>query len=455
MTLDVRSLARNMVANTMKILSHEDAILKVNPERWEVYSLRTPSRRVRVRRVGDQFRCSSDKRNSQDQPCSHILAVLIYEGLAITPNTAADVYRKGNEARDHGLEEAAWKLVPTKLPELLGRLLREGLPVMVEPPVINPKGGRPPASTFGLLYQSIMRVAWRNNLRASQGLMASADHRQHNPYGGFSRSTMSKFLVDSETTTLLEKLLALTTWPAKPYETLVHPDGTGLTEQHFTAFFEEKHHKRPERREHRWNYAEFLWTYEYTMIAALYAQPGPFGEAPWLLPLLERASIMLDLRELGADKAYNAYYIYEYARRHGIEPQIKLKANAAPSRQTGARAKAYRAYVHQSRIDPEGYAARANRRSNAETGNRAFKAFLGDQIYSSNPTAQRNEILCMAIAYNLTRLVVLSVEHGIEINFVGGAQSLADSTWVDLGTLYHSMTVAAGRTRHLGEANAT
>lgn len=51
------------------------------------------------------------------------------------------------------------------------------------------------------------------------------------------------------------------------------------------------------------------------MIAALYAQPGPFGEAPRLLPLLERASIMLDLRELGADKAYNAYYIYEYARR--------------------------------------------------------------------------------------------------------------------------------------------
>jgi hypothetical protein len=164
---------------------------------------------------------------------------------------------------------------------------------------------------------------------------------------------------------------------------------------------------------------------------------------------------MLDLRELGADKAYNAYYIYEYARRHGIEPQIKLKVNAARSPTTGTRAKAYRAYVHQSRIDPEGYAAKANRRSNAETGNRAFKAFLGDHIYSTHPTAQRNEILCMAIAYNLTRLVVLSVEHGLEIKFAGGAQALADATWIDLGTLYDRMTVAGRRARNIRPTEAS
>jgi hypothetical protein len=449
---DIRSLPRNMVANTMKILGHEDAILKVNPERWEVYSLRTPSRRVRVRRVGDQYRCASDKRNNQDQPCSHILAVLIYEGVVEIESAARNVYHKNEGGRDHALEEAAWRLVPTKLPELLGRLLREGLPVIEEPPTINPLGGRPPASLFGLLYQCIMRVAFRHNLRASQGLMASVEHKQHNPYGGFSRSTISKFLGRSDTTEVLEKLLALTTWPAKPFETLVHPDGTGLTEQHFTAFFEEKHHKRAERREHQWNFAEFLWTYEYTMIAALYAQRGPFGEAPWLLPLLERASLTLDLRELGADKAYNAYYIYEYAARHGIEPQIKLKKNASTFGGRGHRNKAYRAYVHESRIDPDAYAAKANRRSNAETGNRAFKAFLGDQIYSTHPVAQRNEILCMAIAYNITRLVVLGIDQGVDVSFAGGAQALAEAQWVDLDTLYRSMTTLRSKTRRLADA---
>ena len=35
------------------------------------------------------------------------------------------------------------------------------------------------------------------------------------------------------------------------------------------------------------------------MIAAIHAQQGPFGEAPWLIPLLERARLMLDIGELG------------------------------------------------------------------------------------------------------------------------------------------------------------
>jgi hypothetical protein len=40
-----------------------------------------------------------------------------------------------------------------------------------------------------------------------------------------------------------------------------------------------------------------------------------------------------------------------------------------------------------SRIDPEGFAAKANRRNNAETGNYAFEAVLRDQIYSKHPLA--------------------------------------------------------------------
>ncbi len=448
----LRRLPRNMVANTMKILSHEDAIHKLDPDRFDVYSLRTPSRRVRVRRRGDQWKCASDKRNSQDQPCSHILAVLIFEGVVEMTTQAATVYRKSDTPRDQASEEEACRRLQTQLPELLGQLLREGLAVIEEPEEPNPLGGRPRAPLFGLLYQSIMRVAFRQNLRVSQGGMRTADNLKHNPYGGFSRSCISKFLADPKTTEILEKLLALTTWPAKPYETLVHPDGTGLTEQRFTAFFEEKHHKKSERREHQWNFAEILWTYRYTMIAAIHSQQGPFGEAPWLLPLLERARLVLDLRELGGDKAYTAYYIHEYAARHGIEPQIKLKKNATTSGK-GLRAKAYRQAVHESRLDPEHYAAKANRRNNAEAGNHAFKAFLGDQIFSKEPTAQRNEILCMCIAYNLARLVYLGVERGIQIQFAGGAQVLAEAEWKDLDALYRTMTVGRSKTRRLAPSN--
>mgnify|MGYP001614015125 CR=1 FL=1 len=429
-----RRLPRNMVQNTMRILGHEDAVLRVDRDHFEVLSLRTPSRRVKVHRRDDLWRCRVDTDNNQDRPCSHILAARVYAGELDLPNTAATVWKKTDEKRDHSLETRAWEAVPTMFPELLKRLLEQGLPVAAPPPVEI--RGRPPKQTYPLVYQSIMRVAWRKSLRVSRGEMLRVDHEEFNPYGSCGIATLSRFIANPATTTLLEKLLALTTWPARPYETIVHPDGTGLTEQHFGAYYDERYAKKEKKgpREHVWTYAEILWTYRYTMIAAIYAQQGPFGEAPWLIPLLERAALMLDMRELGGDKAYNSYAIDTYLAAHGIDSQIKVKANANPTYSSGKK-KAYKRRVEEARLDPKGFAAKANRRNNAETGNHAFKAVLGDQVYSKNAIAQRNEILCMAIAYNLKRLVLLGLKEGVDVDFTGGAQVLAARPWVRLETV--------------------
>lgn len=453
MSHDLRRLPRNMVKNTMKILSHEDAIHKLDPDHWLVISLRTPSRRVRVYRINDVIKCRVDPRNSEDQPCSHILSVMIYEGLVELPNTAANVWTKGKDGRDHVLEERAWRQVPIKVPEYLARLLTEGLPLLGPPPKVYTRG-RPWTPLYPQVYQAIVRVAQRQNLRATEGAMNSLEHRHHNPYGPVSRTTLARFLSNPESTEILEKLLALTTWPARSYETIVHPDGTGLTEQHFTAYFEEKYKKKAERRQHSWNFAIILWTYRYTMIAAIHSKQGPFGEAPWLLPLLERAGLTLDLRELGGDKAYVANYIFEYARQKDIDVQIKLKRNANPVR-SSVKNKAFKRVVEEARLDPEGYRAKSNRRSNAESGNHAFKAYLGDQVYSKNPVSQRNEVLCMAIAYNLARLVYLSLAEGVEIRFQRGAEVLAQAPWVSLEELHRTMTVQRSKTRRLASGTST
>lgn len=437
----LRSLPRNMVQNTMRILDHEDAVHKVDPDHFLVISLRTPSRRVRVARRGDQWRCRVDKLNNQDQPCSHILAARIYEGEVDLPNTAASVYRKGNEARDHGLETRAWELVPTRLPHLLAKLLRQGLPVIAPDPPPNPRGGEPFKPLFPQFYQAILRAGYlRKSLRCARGDMAN--HREHNPYGPVGIATQSRFLAKPETESALENFLLLTLWPVRPYETLIHPDGTGLTEQHFSAYFDERYHKDRQRRDaqreakkrkddegprtHKWTFTEILWTYQYTMIAAIHTSQKQFGEAPWLIPLLQKAMGMLDVKELGGDKAYDANYIYRFAKEHGIEAQVKFRDTGFPSR-SSHRKKYRKAHILAARLD-KGFAAKANRRSNAETGNHAFKAILGDQVYSKNPQAQRCEILCMCIAYNLTRLVLLEVERGAEADFLGGATLLAQKT---------------------------
>jgi hypothetical protein len=266
---DLHGHQRNMVQNTMKILDHEDAVLKRDPDHWEVIALRTPSRRVPVHRSGDQFRCRSDKENNQDRPCAHILAVLIYEGIVDLPGTAGEVWKKTNDDRNHTAETKAWELVPTKLPELLAELLRAGLPLVEAPPELSGRGGRPRKPVYTQVYQAIMRVAWRQSLRSARGTMRAADHRTHNPYGDAGIATISRFLAKPDTTTVHEKLLALTTAPARSFETLVHPDGTGLTEQHFSAYFDQRYAKKEKtRRDHHWTFAEILWTYRYTMVAA-------------------------------------------------------------------------------------------------------------------------------------------------------------------------------------------
>lgn len=439
----LRRLPRNMVQNTMKILDHEDAILKRDPDIFEVLSLRTPSRRVRVLRRGDSWRCRVDKKSNQEQPCSHILAVLIYEGHVELPSTAAAVWSKGKDGRNHTAEDKAWRIMHVRFPQLLRDLLNEGLPVIApEPP---PKRGRPVRPMYPKVFQAITRVFSRQSVRSVESAMASLDAQAYNPYGPVKRSTFLDFMAQTDEA-VLEKFLALSSAPARPYETLAHPDGTGLTEQHFGAFFDEKYKgKKGDQdlpRTHRWSFVTILWSYRYTMIAALRTQQGPFGEAPWLIPLLERAAIMFDLGELGGDKAYNSYAIDAYLAAHGIDSQIKVKANANP-RNSYHGNKAFKRRVEESRLDPDGFAAKANRRNNAETGNRAFKAILGDQIFCKSARAQRNEILCMAIAYNLTRLVFLEVERGIQVSFRDGAARLAAGPWASLDDLRSRVTGSA------------
>lgn len=106
---------------------------------------------------------------------------------------------------------------------------------------------------------------------------------------------------------------------------------------------------------------------------------------------------------------------------------------------------AFKRRVEESRLDPDGFAAKANRRNNAETGNRAFKAILGDQIYCKSARAQRNELLCMAIAYNLTRLVFLEVERGIQVSFKDGTARLAAARWASLEEFHRTSQAATRR----------
>src|ERR1051326_2962552 len=241
---------RAMRRNALKIWDHEDAVQQVDADHWDVLSLNTPSRRVRVYRRDDEIRCTSDKRikqgpdqgghYNQDRPCAHIVVVMLYEGILERPNTADTVWQKGKDGRRQGVEAEAWRRVPVRVPQLMAKLLHQGLPVIA--PEQPQASGRPRAPTFALAYQAVMRCFERGGLYASQGRMMAPTHRQHTPRA-LSAATVCRFLTGKtgreaqqpqaraalNPDEVLEKLLALSTWPVRPYESIFHPDGTGLT----------------------------------------------------------------------------------------------------------------------------------------------------------------------------------------------------------------------------------
>jgi hypothetical protein len=81
------------------------------------------------------------------------------------------------------------RLVPTRLPALLERLLRDGLPVAASK--LEPTGGRPRMPICPPVYQAVMRVAFRQSHQCAQGAMLLADNLQHNPDGPVDAATLS------------------------------------------------------------------------------------------------------------------------------------------------------------------------------------------------------------------------------------------------------------------------
>ena len=59
-----------------------------------------------------------------------------------------------------------------------------------------------------------------------------------------------------------------------------------------------------------------------------------------------------------------------------------------------------------------------HQRSNAETTFYAIKQKFGDFVRSKLFPAQRNELLCKLIAYNLCNLVHCKMEFGVQVDFM-------------------------------------
>src|SRR5689334_1850896 len=128
--LDLSKLGHALRQNAARIRNEEDGIRQVDRTHFTVRKVRGVQR-VGVHVRDDQWRCECDGRRTQDNPCCHILAVLLKLDLVTPPTVAAgSSWQKSDTPRNHRLEEAMWEAIPAEVPRLLARLLQESLPAL-------------------------------------------------------------------------------------------------------------------------------------------------------------------------------------------------------------------------------------------------------------------------------------------------------------------------------------
>jgi hypothetical protein len=350
------------IRNAWSILALEDAVQKVDPNHWTVASPRRPGKRVGVLRRGTLWRCRDD--HWQDpHPCSHVLAARYYEGDLVLPG-APQPANKEERPRNKSAEARSWREQPQLLPLLLARLLRAAVPVL-ERPDDPTKKGRPYAPLYPCLYQSVIRATFRYSLGTAEGFMLTPEHREHNPYQPLSRSTISRFNNDPTTSHTLTNLLALSTWPARPYD-VIHTTEAALTHYYFKLFFGDKPTDKDRPAPRTW--AQILWSHNYNLIVATRIQTGYFGEEWTGSPITDGAVLMLDKQPDPADTS--------------------------------------------------------TCRAHAGAGTATLKRHFRKQLYGATPMSQKNELLCRAIGHNLTRLIYLGIDKSVDIQFDQGAHLL-------------------------------
>jgi Transposase DDE domain len=295
---------------------------------------------------------------------------------------------------------------------IFNRLLRE-LTLAIPEPDRDPKiGGRPSVPLREQAFGVIQKCYSGFSYRRSQGFRVEAAAR-----GQLSRAPHwemgSRFLCRPDITEILHSLLGQSALPLIALESKCAVDSTGLRTSRFNYYRKEKY--EPER-ENDWKKFHALVGIETHVIAVAEVTEGSVNDYPIFQVLLRKAnSFGFRFKEVYADKAYNGRTNVDTAVELGMEPYIPFKVNSTG--RAGGSPAYHRMYRFFQYHRPE-FDTHYRQRAQVESTFGAFKTKLGETIASRVFTSQINEVLCLAISYNLTILVRQMFERGLFPDFL-------------------------------------
>lgn len=215
----------------------------------------------------------------------------------------------------------------------------------------------------------------------------------------------------------LKYLVRLSALPLGQLETKFAPDSSGIAEHKYLPRWSKV---RQEYRRHRqYKKVHCIYGVHSNIIASVFVTDGNKADSPYFKQLLKEASENFDISEVLADMGYLSRDNMQFADDLGISPYIPFKKNVT-GRSKGCMI--WRKMYKHFKENPKDFAKHYHLRSNAESGFFMIKQKLGEFVYTKDPTAQINEILCKCLCHNLMVLIQEIFLSKIEIDFLDCAK---------------------------------
>ena len=316
--------------------------------------------------------------------------------------TDAQKVRKGLQRRNHRRYRAFLRHGQGRFYRLLAELVEEA----EAPYRCRPYGtpGRPPTNPRDVARFLLLKnfEGWSYDetyatLEALPELARKLGFRKTVP----AASTVA-MLVTKVPTRLLEDLLARTTVHLVRGRTNVAGDATGVATRRYQRWFDVRHGRKGRRRAFIKLHTIVATRAEWPFFLSARVTRGTRNDAPELELLLDQMDPSIELGNGAFDRGYQSRKNAQLIEDRGGFPVIDLKKNAT-AKALGH--PAWRRMVHRQRTDRRAFRCRYRRRPVVEGVFGGFKRRFGEIVLARRRHAQRVEILCRVVVWNLLGMV--------------------------------------------------
>ena len=401
--MDARQQRGLLIAQAKRVRS--------NGSTWQVHSQSQPGHHIVDYHAET---CTCPDHETTGRRCKHWFAVAYTWGKIEMPDgsevEAAKVAAERVTYRQDWPRYNRAQCAEKATVQALLRGLCEGI---VQPPYRG--RGRPPLPLADVVYGCTMKV-----YTGMSGRRATTDIRECEARGHVDRApsynSLFAAMARPDLTPLLSSMVEASAAPLAAIERDFSVDATGFATSTYARWYDEKYGK--DRRKQRWVKAHAMVGNETNIITAIVVTEGSGGDSPEMPGLIESTARQFDVREVQGDRAYLCHANLDAITEAGAVPYIPFKSNSTSHGSVGSEgSEAWRKMWLTYQLHRDEFLGHYHRRSNSESTFSAIKRLFGASVRSKKLAAQVNEVLCKALAYNLTVITHSIYELGIAPRF--------------------------------------